>query len=803
MACGAPLQTPLEAPLPERRVVTVLFADLVDSTLLTRRMDPEPMRALMGRFFEAMREEIERCGGTVEKFIGDAVMAVFGLPTAHEDDPERAVRAALGMQGRMDALRADLGADLRLRTGLATGEVVADVRAAAEGQFMVTGDVVTFAARLQETAPPGGTVVDDRTREALRGRLTCDALPAGPAEFGDRRAWRVTGLVDRPPARRLQAALVGRREELDVLAALFRRVRDGSHPHLVTILGPAGIGKTRLVDEFLLDVRAQPRTPHVLRGRCAAYGEGLTYRPLVEMIGEQFAVRDGDPEAGRRLADAVTRACAPVAGVDDARTAGEVLAALVGPSRPADAVGRPVRQMAPAVDTRAADRRAGAPAPPGVEVVAQALRTLVLSLARTAPVVMVVEDIQWAERSLLELLERLAAHTGDTALMVLCLARPELRDRHPAWGLGVRDHTTVSLSPLPAAEAARLVEAALGEPALPAEVQQAVLARAEGNPFFLGEILLMLIDEGRLVREGSRWRWTSSSLDIRIPDTVHGLILSRLDLLAPLDRRVLQDASVVGRVFWPGAITAVDDVRPDDVGAALRWLVERELVEELPSSSLPGEREFAFTHALIREVAYGTIPKATRSERHRRLARWLEQATPAHGDAGLEVLAHHREQAWRYAVDAGAPSEDLARDAVEALRSAARRAAILGALPEARRQHERALDILRAAALDSDRVLQAELLTDYSDVIRWMSAPSGCWRPRRGCWSWPKPWDDRTWPPGPGSTAPSPSTAGPTSPPPRTPWPGPGTPSAVWRTGRGRPRRTSCWGSSPTLCGGG
>ncbi|MDR7507373.1 MAG: AAA family ATPase [Armatimonadota bacterium] len=749
MACGAPLQTPCpacgagnppgarfcrrcgtalaEISLTERRVVTTLFADLARSTTLIRRMDPEAARGLLGRFFAAMREEIERCGGTVEKFIGDAVMAVFGLPAAHEDDPERAVRAAVGMQARMEALRADLGVDLRLRCGIATGEVVADARAAAEGQFMVTGDVVTFAARLQAAAPPGGILIDDRTREALRGRVICEALPQGPAEFGDHRAWRVTGLSDRPPARRLQAAMVGRREELDVLRALFRRVRDGSHGHLVTIVGPAGIGKTRLVEEFLLDARSLPHPPHILRGRCPAYGEGLTYRPLAEMLRDHFDAHASGAEAGRRLAEAIAQACAPAAGPDEARAVGEALAALVGPERPA--AGRPgsLHPPAPAVDTRTADRRAraaGAAAEgPGVEAVVHAFRTLATSLARTAPVVLVVEDIQWAERSLLEFLERMAAHSADVALMVICLARPELRDRYPTWGLGVRDHTTVSLSPLTADEAARLIEAALGQPALPPEVQQAVLARAEGNPFFLGEILLMLVDEGRLVEDGSRWRWASSSPDIRIPDTVHGLVLSRLDLLAPLDKRVLQDASVVGRVFWPGAIAAVDDVGEDEVAATLQRLVERELVEERPGSALVGERGFAFTHALIREVAYGTIPKATRSERHRRLASWLQPRTPTPGDADLEDLAHHREQAWRYAADAGAPSEDLARDAVDALRRAARRAITLGALPEAREGYERALDILRASGLDADPALYAEVLTDYSDAIRWMSLP--------------------------------------------------------------------------------
>src|SRR5436309_2567940 len=599
MQCGTLLQGTGAA---ERRVVTVLFADLVGSTRLTKQLDPEPMRTLIARFFAAMREEIARYGGTIEKFIGDAVMAVFGMPAAHEDDPERALRAALAMQRRMVSLNADLETDLHLRIAIATGEVVADLLAAAAGQFMVTGEVVNFAARLQTQAPPDGIVMDERTCEATRHAIAYEVLPlVESAEFGARPRFRVIGLTDKPPTRRLQAEMIGRDEEMQFLQALYRRVVEGRHPHLVTVIAAAGIGKTRLL--------------HALRG-------------------------------------------------------------------------------------------------------------FLYARVRSEPLVLVFEDLHWAEQSLLELLERLTARGGEAPMLILCLARPDLLERHPTWGMRGREHTALTLSPLSAAHSSRLITGALRGAVLPADVRDAVLARAEGNPFFLGEIISRLIDEGSLVHEGGKWKWVSQSLDIRIPDTIQALLLSRLDLLSPLEKRVIQDASVVGRTFWPGAISAIDSLAPGETAAALTRLTERDLVEERPASSLAGEPEFAFNHALIREVAYSTLPKAARSDHHRRLATWLQERAVDHGEEFLEILAHHREHAWRYRFETGERADDLARDAIDALRRAASRATALGTLPEARRLYERALTIVRSAGLHADATLYAELLTDHSDVVKWMSAPA-------------------------------------------------------------------------------
>src|SRR5436309_2142332 len=596
MQCGTLLQGTGAA---ERRVVTVLFADLVGSTRLTKQLDPEPMRTLIARFFAAMREEIARYGGTIEKFIGDAVMAVFGMPAAHEDDPERALRAALAMQRRMVSLNADLETDLHLRIAIATGEVVADLLAAAAGQFMVTGEVVNFAARLQTQAPPDGIVMDERTCEATRHAIAYEMLPlVESAEFGARPRFRVIGLTDKPPTRRLQAEMIGRDEEMQFLQALERRVVAGRDP----------------------------------------------------------------------------------------------------------SVGSETRHSS--------------------EVVLHALRGFLYARARNEPLVLVFEDLHWAEQSLLELLERLTARGGEAPLLILCLARPDLLERYPTWGMRGREHTALTLSPLSPAHSSRLITGALRGAVLPADVRDAVLARAEGNPFFLGEIISRLIDEGSLVHEGGKWKWVSQSLDIRIPDTIQALLLSRLDLLSPLERRVIQDASVVGRTFWPGAISAIDSLAPGETAAALTRLTERDLVEERPASMLAGEPEFAFSHALIREVAYSTLPKAARSDHHRRLATWLQERAVDHGEEFLEILAHHREHAWRYRFETGERADDLARDAIDALRRAASRATALGTLPEARRLYERALTIVRSAGLHADATLYAELLTDHSDVVKWMSAPA-------------------------------------------------------------------------------
>jgi len=728
LRCGTPLRG---EQAPERRVVSVLFADLVGSTSLARRLDPEAMRRLVGEYFTAMREEIQRHGGTVEKFIGDAVMAVFGVPAAHEDDAERAVRAALAMQQRMPALNAALGADLHIRIGISTGEVVADPRARQGGEFMVTGDAVNLAARLQQHAPADGIVVDDRTRRATRPVLHC--VPLTAAVSGDvaaRAYWQVTGVAERTGGKGLRAPLVGREDEVQFLLALYRRVVDGRQHHLATIIGSAGVGKTRLVEEVLAALEESATLPHVMRGRCPAYGEGLTYWPLAEMLKVESGIKDSDPSGAalEKLRALVTHWCAPLVGVEESARIAADLAAVLGVE--AGGVeglrGEAHHGRKLAVEGLAAGARQVGQVGEGPdgEVLLRAFRNFLLARAQERPLLVVFEDLHWAEESLLDLVERLALRGLEAPVMTLGLARPELLERHPEWGGRIRNYTALSLPPLPREEGRRLVGALLPGEAVPPEVRDAIVAKAEGNPLFIEEILRMLIDGGSLVRGERGWGLASPTVEIRIPDTIHSILAARLDLLPPLERRVTQDAAVMGRVFWLGALLATDSLSSAEAVAALERLQERELVEERAPSSLAGEREFVFKHALVREVAYSTLPKAARSDRHLRFARWLQGSATQSRDKFLEVLAYHYEQAWRYRFETGDKAPSLARQAIAALRAAGARALALRTLPEARRLYERALAVLRNAGLDGDVVLLVELLTGRSEVVKWMSQPA-------------------------------------------------------------------------------
>jgi class 3 adenylate cyclase/tetratricopeptide (TPR) repeat protein len=731
LQCGTALAP---AATTERRRLSILFADLVGSTALTQRLDPEAMRAMIGKYFSTMRDEISQRGGSVEKFIGDAVMAVFGLPVAHEDDPERALRTAVAMQHRLPELNARQAADLHMRIGISTGEVIADPSAVPEGQFMVTGEIVNLAARLQAQAPPDGIVVDDRTYEATRhlGEFATAAVPDG-GDFAGRRYWRFAALAaSRTSARRLRSPLIGREDEMQFLQALYRRVVEGRHHHLVTVIGPAGVGKTRLIREFVKTLEAAPAPPAILRGRCPSYGEGLTYWPLAEMVKQECDIKDDDPPAlvADKLREGVRRVCAPILGVDEADGVAAALAPLLGAqiARPVDAFWRDRLQALKTVveSTPVAVREAAVvdESRRGGDLVVQAVRSFLFAKAQLSPLVLIFEDLHWAEPSLLELLEHPSLRGLTAPILTLCLARPELPEQHPDWGARVRDYTALSLAPLPAARGRTLISELLAGDPVPDDVGAAILAKAEGNPLFIEEILQMLIDGGELVQGKRGWERGRPALDIRIPDTIHGILVSRLDLLTPLEKRVIQDASIAGRVFWAAAAAAVGPLSPAEVAAALARLLERDLIEERPVSSLSGDREYAFKHALIREVAYSMVPKLGRSARHLRFAQWLEPTASFSGDTFLEVLAHHYEQAWRYRFETGENDEGLARRAIAALRRAGARAAGLRTLPEARRLYERALAILRNAGLEHDVTLRLELLTDHVEVVKWMSAPA-------------------------------------------------------------------------------
>jgi predicted ATPase/class 3 adenylate cyclase len=699
--CGSPLAPAAHV---ERRVLSVLFADLVASTAMATRLDPETTRAIVADYFAVMRAEIERHGGVVEKFIGDAVMAVFGLPAAHEDDPERAVRAALAMQAQMPDLNTRLRADLHIRIGISTGEVIADPVAVAAAEFMVTGEVVNLAARLQQHAPPDSIVVDDRTHRATRATITFRQLePVRDGDFAGQLRWQVVEIGDGPTTR-LRAPMIGREDELQFLQALCRRAVEGRKFHLVTIVGAAGVGKSRLIDELLDNLPAGAHPPQVMRGRCPAYGEGVTYRPLAEMLRVECGIKDNDSaDAVReRLERGIRTAVESLLGADETQAIIADLASLLGVTIPG---------------------RRGSPDPRSSgDALMRSLRAFLIAKAQKQPVLAVVEDLHWAEESLLDLLRHLAIRGGDAPILILCAARPELLERHPDWGAGIRNYTAVSLTPLGAPLSQRLMAELLRGEALPADARSAILARAEGNPLFIQEILRMLIDGGGLVRDAQGWRWASRPFEIRIPDTIHGILASRLDLLSPLEKRCTQDASVAGRVFWLGSLVATSELSTAEAEVALARLQERDLIEERPTSSIAGEREFAFTHALIREVAYATLPKASRSANHLRFARWIEQ-TARDTDGFLGVLAHHYEHAWRNRFETGEPAPDVARQAIAVQHRAAARATTLRTFPEARRLVDRALAILHHAGLAEDLPLYLELLICRTEIVKWMSSP--------------------------------------------------------------------------------
>jgi len=707
LTCGTSLAG---AETTERRLVSVVFADIVGSTSLASRMDPEPVRGILGEFSSAMREEASRHGGTVEKFVGDAIMAVFGLPQAHEDDPQRAVRAAVAMQRRMAELRTKIG-EVHIRIGVSTGEVIADPTAAPAGEFMVTGETVNFAARLQQAAPPDAIVVDDRTRAATHSFVRYTPLAAPKTgDFANRPRWQVFRVIDGAQIKRLSAPLLGRADEVQVLLAMYRHTLENRQHHLVALIGPAGIGKTRLAEE-VLDAVSRGRTPPtILRGRCPAYGDGLTFWPLAEMLEQECQISQSDSPAvvAEKLAAAVDRVCAPLLGPEDSRavTAGlGVLLALESAER---------RVSLP-------DPREGDDAGSASTTLFQSLRKFLKAKAESGPLILLFEDLHWGEESLLDLLEQLGARGIDAPLLILCLARPQLLERRPTWGQHVRNYATMSLSPLSTEQSHQLITELLKGESIPPDVRLRIQAKTEGNPFFIGETLRMLIDNRHLVRDGGGWRWSGDPVDIRIPDTVHGIILSRIDLLPPLERRVIQDGSVAGRVFWLGSITAMG-LPAAEALAALEHLLDKDLVEEHASSSVAGEREYAFTHALIPEVAYGTLPKTMRSAKHLKLAAWLE-GIAHYADEFLEVLAHHYEDAWRYRFETGEEAQGTARKAIQTIRRASARAKARWTLPEARRLCDRALRILHTAGLDADVPLLLELLTDRCETVKWLDVP--------------------------------------------------------------------------------
>ena len=680
------------------KLVTVLFADIVSSTTRTEGMHPEDVRALMVDYFTAMAEEIVAEGGAVEKFVGDAIMAVFGVPITHEDDAVRAVRAGRRMLARLVRWNEDRApsAPLEIRIGVNTGEVLA--AAAARADLVVTGDAVNLAARLQESAEPGVIVVGETTSRLVRGVF--DLRELEPLEVKGRSepiaAWAVVGeREDLGSVRlaRLFAPMVGRGRELDVLRSILDRVEVTRTPHLVTVMGDPGVGKSRLAEEFVasLDGRAK-----VMAGRCPAYGEGVTLWPLGEILGAEAGVLGNDPpdSAFAKIELLVSETVQSEVAADRDLTASALASTL----------GLELREESPGeLDPRETRHR-----------LVSGWRLLLTGAATRKTLVVLVEDLHWGDQMLLDVLDELAGHV-EGPIMFLCTARPDLFRIRPNWGGGRHDYSSVALGPLPPGDSERLVSLLLDAEQLPAPVRESILSRAEGNPFFLEEIVRRLIDERLVERLGERRLVRDDVVELEIPETVQGVILARIDLLPPSERRALQEAAVVGRVFWSGAVARL--VETSDVAGLLDRLCERELIVERLSSSVAGETEYAFKHVLTRDVAYESLPRRERAQAHSRVAAWIEEMSGDRAGELTEVLAHHYDVAFSLSQE-----DDLRvaarRNYLVASRRALRQFAI------ARAEHLGK----RAVGLSAEGAELGEALEALGDLFATVHAGDAAWR---------------------------------------------------------------------------
>jgi predicted ATPase/class 3 adenylate cyclase len=669
----------------ERRVVSILFADLAGSTALGERVDPEDVRAVQNDLFRLVNAEVERYGGTTEKFVGDAILAVFGAPRALEDHAERAVRAALAVRDAFPALAISVSnrfqADVGLRIGVNTGEVIAGREAAARGELMVSGDAVNVAARLQQLAEPGSVLVGERTMRATRR-----VVEYGPHRELSARgkedavaAWEAASAApqDARRARLHGAPLVGREEELALLRLTAGRVERERAPQLVTIFGHAGVGKSRLLEEFGEAV-GQGR---VVTGRCVPYGDGITYLPLVEVASELAGILDDD-----RADVALAKLRSSVEEVVPAGRADDVLAALAwttGLALPGGSSG-----IGDAGDVRRALHEGWA--------------SYLAALGREELLVLVVDDIHWASEPLLDLVDDLAARLEGTAVLILCPSRPELLDSRPGWGGGRLTSSSLTLAPLDEGHAEVLLRALLEVDDVPEQVTRAILEPADGNPFFVEEILSMLVEQGALERQNGSWKATPRLAEARVPDSIHGVIAARIDLLQAQERDALRRCSVMGRTFWPSAVGVEDD----DVAA----LGRRALVTERPDSSFSGRREFAFKHALTHEVAYSSLPRADRRELHRRVAEWIADVVPDRQAETAELRAYHLEEALRH----GERDPELERRAYEALVTAGDAAIRRGAYATAAGILRRALEIAPDVP-DASRALYLAARVDVAE----------------------------------------------------------------------------------------
>ncbi len=676
----------------ERKFSTVLFADIVGSTAFGEAHDPEIVREALSRTFATWRQILSAHGGTVEKFIGDAVMAVFGVPVAHEDDPERAVRAAFALRERMS--QEEDGAPFDIRIGIASGEVVSG-GAEDGGQFLVTGPSVNLAARLQGAASAGEILVDPMTRKLTRHVVAYDSgRPIEAKGIGRIEACPAREITARVPAAHpafgeLRAPLVGRQREIDLLDMTYERVCQEKRPALVTVFGPAGIGKSRLLEDWVA------RTGHTaLVGRCLPYGEGITFWPVKEMLHIEGAIAPSDAreEVTAKVRAAVLRAFGE--GDADADAVARRLSVLIG-NLPAETAIPDVQASNIAAELRWAVRR-------------------YVERRATDAIVIVFEDLQWAEPGLLDLVEHLAEWTRGP-VMIACLARPELLDVRPGWGGGRTNATAMTLEPLTYEDTRVLIGGLLGIAHPPTELVDDVCPRADGNPLYVEEFLRTMIETARITRVEGQWLVTRGLPHMSAPPTLHGLMAARLDRVpAPL-KRALQQASVIGKHFGTDALGAIA-AAPVDEDVLLDG-IRRSLIHEVDEPGLGGGRTFQFHHSLVREVAYSAVPKGERLRLHERFGRWLEGvARDRVGEYG-ETIAHHAEQAYRLARDLRSPrAAELGARAFRLLVETATRARRRSDLNAATALYTRAAEIGETIGLPMTERVEAEgfsALTGY------------------------------------------------------------------------------------------
>ncbi|MEX2203528.1 MAG: adenylate/guanylate cyclase domain-containing protein [Actinomycetota bacterium] len=673
-SCGGSLDVKRAPTSEERKVVSVLFVDLVGFTARSDQSDPEDVRATLRVYHERLKREIERFGGTVEKFVGDAVMAVFGAPVAHEDDAERAVRASLRIAEAIEELNEERpGLDLAIRAAVNTGEAVVTLGARPEaGEGFVTGDVVNVASRLQGIAPVGGVVVGELTYRATRGVIEYEELDPVSVKGKEEAlpVWRAVEARSRfgvDVEQQTQVPLIGRDRELNLLRELFGGIERDATAQLVTLVGEPGVGKSRLVWEFQRFVDDLPDIVYWRQGRCLPYGEGITFWALGEVVKSHAGILESDtPEqAASKLDLAVSEIVDEEGERDWIRSR---LEPLVGLSEEAQTAER--------------------------EESFTAWRTFLEAIASTRALVLVFEDLHWADPAMLAFVEHLADWASGVPLFVLCTARPELYERDPSWGGGKRNHTAVSLSPLTSDETAQLIGALLDRTVLPAETQTALLARAGGNPLYAEEFIRMLVDRGVLARSGASWELTSGEDEIPVPETVQALIAARLDTLSPERKALLQDAAVIGKVFWAGALAEMGGIDPRQVREGLHDLARKELLRPARRPSIEGETEYAFWHLLVRDVAYGQIPRASRADKHQAAAVWIEKIAGERLADSSELLAYHYEQALELARAVGVDTGEVEKEAFRFLMLAAERALRLD-VSKASVYFERALALTR------------------------------------------------------------------------------------------------------------